>query len=578
MKRIIFSLILFFHFLKNILSQPYSRPKIFTKESTENITRNHSFGKLHRTKRQNQVLTNHYVSKIYTDSNLNYYYTTLYIGKNKSAQTYILDTGSTIMTSPCTTCIKCGKHTNPYYKHLSSKKALSSKSTKCSFLANNNKKRRGIFNSFHNYCTFNISYSDGSSIAGYYTRQRVYFQNLLNKDNNYSKPFIIPIGCTSEEKKIFYYQKADGIMGLGNSKKSFVNMLYRTDTIRLNLFTLCFDKSGGYFALGRVDRTYHKSKTIRFVPILNKHSYDIKIIQILIGNNAIYNDYNASIDTGNTITYFPRMFYRKILNSFKKHCKIKNKNYTCGKFKTYEKSGYCASFDSLKKAKNALKYWPNITLLLDGFLYKWHPSDYHYEFKNENIIYICLGFNFDNSQKITLGTNFIINYDVIFDRYHQKIGFVRSDCSRTIKTYIFENTSHLYDFQRPKPIKINIVNTTSNSSNEEDEEETILDEIDDGRKKKPDSSEFIISSIVIVGIIIIVILIFCKSSKNGKIVKKNLLGPVDVEATSLQKEKNEIITNNLQYKENNTGQNNCDKISHENNNNDQIQSNGSNES
>jgi len=39
----------------------------------------------------------------------------LYLGENMEKQTYIIDTGSTITTSPCIKCTKCGKHLNNYF-------------------------------------------------------------------------------------------------------------------------------------------------------------------------------------------------------------------------------------------------------------------------------------------------------------------------------------------------------------------------------------------------------------------------------------------------------------------------------
>jgi hypothetical protein len=46
-------------------------------------------------------------------SDLNYYYTYLYLGNSKQRQSYIVDTGSSITTSPCKPyCNRCGKHEN----------------------------------------------------------------------------------------------------------------------------------------------------------------------------------------------------------------------------------------------------------------------------------------------------------------------------------------------------------------------------------------------------------------------------------------------------------------------------------
>ena len=67
---------------------------------------------------------------LYSDSfSNNYYYTILYIGPNKKKQTYIIDTTSKIMSSPCEECKLCGKKKSNYFDNTN-KNAL--KPLKCS--------------------------------------------------------------------------------------------------------------------------------------------------------------------------------------------------------------------------------------------------------------------------------------------------------------------------------------------------------------------------------------------------------------------------------------------------------------
>ena len=74
---------------------------------------------------------------IYGDSRyLNYYYTTLFLGKNKTSQVYILDTGSSITTSPCDQCISCGNHLNQEYPLENTSKILSCNDKKCKISSN----------------------------------------------------------------------------------------------------------------------------------------------------------------------------------------------------------------------------------------------------------------------------------------------------------------------------------------------------------------------------------------------------------------------------------------------------------
>ena len=92
-----------------------------------------------------------------------------------------------------------------------------------------------------NKCSFQISYSEGSRLAGFFNMQEVYFEMIDKTPNITTKSFTIPIGCTTTETHLFTTQFADGIMGLNNNSKSFVSLLYHNKVISKNLFTICFE-------------------------------------------------------------------------------------------------------------------------------------------------------------------------------------------------------------------------------------------------------------------------------------------------------------------------------------------------
>ena len=66
-------------------------------------------------------------------SDINYYFTYLYLGESKQKQSYIIDTGSSITTSPCKPyCNNCGKHENNYYE-INENQILNCDSSECKF-------------------------------------------------------------------------------------------------------------------------------------------------------------------------------------------------------------------------------------------------------------------------------------------------------------------------------------------------------------------------------------------------------------------------------------------------------------
>ena len=378
---------------------------------------------------------------VYSDSfSKNYYYTTLYVGDNKVRQTYIIDTASSIMASPCSPCSECGPHKSPfYYDKNRHHKPLKCSSKICQLTPNTACDPKKLKLLASGTCSFKINRESGEGIAGYYMRDIVYFET----DRKYEKSplqrkvfrsYALPIGCTTAEYGKYKELNTDGIMGMSNNPKSFINLLYNLKVINRNIFTLCFGLRGGYMSLGEIDKTFHKSEDIEYVPLVSSDIYYlIKLNSIKIGDigheNPIKSPVISSINTGNSITYFPSAIFKNITKQFKKYCdKIGGK---CGNF-TYDNTyGYCADFSNRESLFMVIfRYWPNITLYFGDSEYIWRPFNYYYYHFTLTQRKACLGFNSHNSDQVILGANFIHGYDIIFDRAGGKLGFVRADCSR----------------------------------------------------------------------------------------------------------------------------------------------------
>ena len=376
---------------------------------------------------------------VYSESfSKNYYYTTLYVGQDKKKQTYVIDTGSSIMSSPCSPCPDCGQHKRNYYHIFNKKyKSLKCENKICKMLPATNCKYKKDKDLNKKSCSYDVEANVGDGIKGYYLNDIVYFE----VDRNLSLPFqrqqyrsyALPIGCTTGEYGKYKELNPDGIMGVNNNDKSFIGLLYKLKIINRNIFSLCFGLRGGYMSLGEIDTSYHKNEKIDYVPLLTSDiSYLIQVKGISVGenNNTIFSKSDAIIDTGNTISYFPSYIYKSLIKQFKKACK--NETGKCGDFKFEHEYGYCSSFEDRESLFKAIyEHWPNITLHLNKKKkYIWKPINYYYYYFKDGQRKACLGFNSHKSQNIILGTNFIHGHDIIFDRANKKLGFVPADCSR----------------------------------------------------------------------------------------------------------------------------------------------------
>ena len=377
---------------------------------------------------------------VYSDSfSKNYYYTTLYVGHNKVRQTYIIDTASSIMASPCSPCADCGPHKSPFYYDINRHhKPLKCSSKICQLTPATgclSKKLKFLSSST---CSFKINRASGEGIMGYYMRDIVYFETDRKLDKSplsrkVFRSYALPVGCTTGELGKYKELNTDGIMGMSNNKKSFISLLYNLKVVNRNIFSLCFGLRGGYMSLGEVDRSFHKSDEIEYVPLLTSDVYYlVKLHSLKVGsdkaNNAIKTPVIASIDTGNSISYFPSIIFKSITKEFKEFCE---KEGNCGNFTYDHDLGYCASFSDRENLFRVIfEHWPNITLHFGDSEYIWKPIHYYYYHFTPQERKACLGFNYHSSERVILGANFIHGHDIIFDRDGKRLGFVPADCSR----------------------------------------------------------------------------------------------------------------------------------------------------
>ena len=344
-----------------------------------------------------------------------YYYVNLYLGKLGIKQSYLLDTGSTITTSPCNLCKDCGKHKNNYYP-ISNDSIIKCEDPNC-YLVNSN--------CYREVCDFMISYLEGSNLEGIFVNEIVRFgDNFTNQKLNY-----IPIGCTTKESHLFRDQLADGIIGLSFSEYNFVSILKRSNIIKKNIFSICLSQYGGYFTIEDINKKYHLSNNISYTNIEWGNHYYINVNSINILNETIDISNRIFIDSGTTYTYFPSYYGNKIIDKINEICNKENNKNKCGKYEEINNFGSCYSFNNKKDIIYALdNIFPNITFILNNNIkYIWRPYDYYFNYSNK----ICLGFT-EMGNKFILGSTWMRGHDIIFNRENFTIGFVEADCNKGI--------------------------------------------------------------------------------------------------------------------------------------------------
>ena len=479
---------------------------------------------------------------------LYFYYITAFIGKEKQIQTFLLDTTSSVTTSPCNLCSSCGDHFNEYYIINQTKSLINKDTSECRILTNvfdNNKFDKDI-KIDANSCKF-ISTLDNEKIFGVYSNNLVSFESIIpemmnetevdeyiSKDNE----FQMPMGCSLKETGFLMSALADGIIGLNNNVKSFISMMYRKQFIPQNLFSLCLDNEGGYLSLGNIYTKYHICPEIEYIDYNpTKESYEIKTEKIQIKDIEIKSEYISIINSGSTITYFPEQVFNEISYAFFSICSEYNGQ--CGELKRIEGYGICSDFKNTDIYLNATRYiFPLIKIKFNNYEFIWKPKNYVLNFSFKNKIRACLGIDTEkNLNKIILGTNFMHGYDIIFDRTNFKIGFCEASCGR--KT-IYKNNSVSIEEEMKKyenEIKNNI-KIIKNNDNIEDDINYYNDyHSDDDRKEFIDNTsintnktyyKYLIIALVIIFILFIIYLLANNiyyenplSESNNNLVKNN---------------------------------------------------------
>ena len=457
------------------------------------------------------------------------------MGNKKQNQSFIIDTTSSIITSPCSLCESCGDHLNEYYIINDTSSIIDMDSKECNYLPNIlNDTIELKMNKYveENYCKFYYEL-EKEKIYGLYLENSVSFESILSNTNTNNNDniedfiseedeFQIPIGCSLKETGFLQSSLADGIIGLNNNNKSFISMIYRKELIKNNLFSLCLDRDGGYLSLGEIDTKYHICPEIKFIDFnKSKELYELDIEKIIIKDIEIQSNYTSILNSASTLSYFPEIIFNNISMAFFAACSEYDRQ--CGKIKRIEGYGICLDFKNNNDSIKAIKYiLPIIKINFKKYIFNWEPKDYTLNYTYKNKIRICLGIDTEkNLDKIILGTNFMHGHDIIFDRENGKIGFCEASCGRNIseKNERLSNKNKKEEERKKIVIDIkNVIQTQKQEIEDEENNKTNNDENQDNdtnihiyNKNKDDNNKyykFLIFYLIIIFILFVIFIFF----------------------------------------------------------------------
>ena len=325
-----------------------------------------------------------------------YWFVDLLVGTPPQRTSVIVDTGSGVCAFTCNVCKDCGNHIDKAFDFgASSSAAWSSCSADCP-----------SGSCVDNHCAYRVSYSEGSSLSGYWFTDNVQLGDT-GEENIPAKSFL---GCHTSETNLFFTQSVNGILGLAprssRSHPSILESLFVDERIDKSIFSLCIAHEGGELTVGGPP----DSVELAYIPMKTNTFYTVTLSSMSMGSSTMGTVFSpAVVDSGTTLSYFPTEVYNRLIAAIESFAPSasQRKNSRCWR-------------------PTETQPLPPITFTFGSVSVEWSADAYLYASKSG---LKCLAFaDSGRATDTILGASFMINKHVVFDLSQERIGIASSQC------------------------------------------------------------------------------------------------------------------------------------------------------
>jgi hypothetical protein len=417
------------------------------------------------------------------------HYVDMWTGTPPQRQTLIIGTGSPGIGFPCSNCINCGDETHHVDRRFDETASMTFRTVYCGDCEVGHCHVDSTSPS--GKCEMGFAYAEGSSWSGFEAKDMAYMggphdkalakgegdgeiHDDIDPDQAREYQFELDFICQTRLTGLFQTQLADGILGMDNSKNAYWHQAMRANISDASAFALCFARQptasregteAGAFTLGGFDeRLHNEGSSVLYTPF-NKNErgiFDVDVKGIYLrkgggGDSALstnaslpimslglseaeLNSGRVLIDSGTTDTYLPRKFRADFERVWKEmtsvpyhHEPIDLSEEELNRLPTvlFQLEG-----DTQANQKLGSSPYPLGTLgsaipdvnrsMAENFdVVVSMPASHYMEYKNGryiNRLYI------DDAFDSTLGANFMMGHDIVFEIETGRLGWAESTC------------------------------------------------------------------------------------------------------------------------------------------------------